>query len=263
VKRNEPYFLLADCSPALYLRQEEKYVKKLKNIESFESCVLSDTIIRNIGELKQIFRVAASLSSLNRIIFYEFLPRKKQIKVLAVHSKYSNEHLQPGRILEKEYCPNIEFLINNPKANISTICHPDGEEGDLAARISTRGSVFFLSAKHDRAGEEVKDMSTLAILGGLIARSIHAMELIQRGFTDRLTGLYNRAALDKFIDEQRDIFDYELNTKTIAGLCFIDLDNFKNINDLHGHVVGDKVLQNLANVIRRHAKKKYLMYRYG
>ena len=65
--------------------------------------------------------------------------------------------------------------------------------------------------------------------------------------TDHLTGLGNRRAftqeLEQDIDELRQ-FGWQF------AICFIDVDNFKHINDNHGHDLGDKVLQEIAGLIR-------------
>ncbi|TXI04264.1 MAG: GGDEF domain-containing protein, partial [Pseudorhodobacter sp.] len=74
--------------------------------------------------------------------------------------------------------------------------------------------------------------------------------------TDALTGLFNRRCFDKALDDQ-----------LIAGRPFclglIDLDNFKSINDTHGHPVGDDVLWAVARKGRQIAGKEATLYRYG
>ncbi|MCK9505118.1 MAG: sensor domain-containing diguanylate cyclase [Porticoccaceae bacterium] len=65
--------------------------------------------------------------------------------------------------------------------------------------------------------------------------------------TDHLTGLGNRRAftqeLEQDIDELRQ-FGWQF------AVCFIDIDNFKHVNDNHGHDLGDLVLQEIAGLIR-------------
>lgn len=61
--------------------------------------------------------------------------------------------------------------------------------------------------------------------------------------TDELTGLKNRRGLTLYLQQcHRD-------GCLPAGLLLIDCDGFKQVNDLHGHVCGDRVLQNLARIL--------------
>lgn len=63
-------------------------------------------------------------------------------------------------------------------------------------------------------------------------------------YRDELTGLYNRGGLISHLDD----FMGSSDTKELTGV-FMDLDDFKLINDLYGHVAGDKALQNLAGYL--------------
>ncbi|WP_310492641.1 diguanylate cyclase [Dechloromonas sp.] len=78
--------------------------------------------------------------------------------------------------------------------------------------------------------------------------------------TDSLTGLYNSRYL-------RERLPGELERTTRYGrplsLLVLDCDNFKSINDCYGHLEGDKVLQNLAEVIRHCLRRSDSAYRYG
>lgn len=66
--------------------------------------------------------------------------------------------------------------------------------------------------------------------------------------TDRLTGLYNRAKLDE-------VFTSEIACVERLGnpfaIILADIDHFKLINDTHGHLVGDSVLNEFATILRR------------
>lgn len=74
---------------------------------------------------------------------------------------------------------------------------------------------------------------------------------------DNLTGLPNRRALRKYI--QRHI----LNNDELSAYLFIDLDNFKPINDTFGHNIGDLVLQTTAQRIRRITRRDDFAARIG
>ncbi|WP_027308375.1 GGDEF domain-containing protein [Caloramator sp. ALD01] len=73
---------------------------------------------------------------------------------------------------------------------------------------------------------------------------------------DPLTGLYNRRFLDSYISNA-------YNKKGFYTLFIIDLDNFKKINDKYGHIVGDIVLKNAANIINNRLPENCIAARYG
>jgi diguanylate cyclase (GGDEF)-like protein len=78
--------------------------------------------------------------------------------------------------------------------------------------------------------------------------------------TDGLTGLYNRPFFDASLRR-------ELKRARRYGLAFslvmLDVDDFKLVNDLHGHVVGDEALLRLSDVIRASVREIDVACRYG
>ncbi|SHH41252.1 sensor domain-containing protein [Tepidibacter thalassicus] len=79
-------------------------------------------------------------------------------------------------------------------------------------------------------------------------------------FRDSLTGLYNRA----FFKEKLDWYlnEFSKDNKMLA-VMFIDLDDFKKINDNLGHPTGDKLLKKIANQLKKQVGKNNLIARIG
>jgi diguanylate cyclase (GGDEF)-like protein len=85
-------------------------------------------------------------------------------------------------------------------------------------------------------------------------------ELEERSVTDGLTGLKNRRFFDeRIVEEYRRAQRYS----DPVSLMMIDLDHFKNVNDRHGHPVGDLVLREAAQLIRRSIRDPDICARYG
>ena len=82
-------------------------------------------------------------------------------------------------------------------------------------------------------------------------------ELVQKLKIDELTGVYNRSAfrdeLNKMIKDESD------NT---YAFVMIDIDNFKLINDTHGHITGDQCLIAFSELLVEHCEDA-LPFRYG
>ncbi|MGV8959851.1 MAG: diguanylate cyclase domain-containing protein [Stenotrophomonas sp.] len=82
----------------------------------------------------------------------------------------------------------------------------------------------------------------------------HTEELVR---TDELTGLSNRRGLTLYLQQAHRIGQHP------QGLLLIDCDRFKRINDEHGHLAGDRVLQSVANILRSMAKEEDVVCRLG
>lgn len=101
----------------------------------------------------------------------------------------------------------------------------------------------------------------------LLALNIFLMILImflmlqnKQVYNDALTGLNNRRRLNKYLDEC-----LQTATEEKPFILFImDIDNFKSINDVYGHLEGDKALKMFASVLKEVASKHYAFAaRYG
>ncbi|ATP39573.1 hypothetical protein CSE16_05630 [Solibacillus sp. R5-41] len=83
-------------------------------------------------------------------------------------------------------------------------------------------------------------------------------ETIRLATFDQLTGVYNRSSYLKYIER----LIQKKNMKHI-GLLLIDLDNFKQVNDQYGHLEGDEVLKQMADILRNAIGKKGSVVRFG
>jgi len=77
---------------------------------------------------------------------------------------------------------------------------------------------------------------------------------------DHLTKIYNRKYIDKQMAHE---FDYANTHRWPLSLVFIDLDDFKKINDTYGHIVGDKVLTSVAEFYSKNIRDSDVIARYG
>jgi diguanylate cyclase (GGDEF)-like protein len=77
---------------------------------------------------------------------------------------------------------------------------------------------------------------------------------------DELTGLFNRRALDGALSREWDRFK---RSKQSFAVLMIDIDHFKQVNDVHGHAAGDVVLQEVARRIRNASRTLDMPVRQG
>ncbi len=108
------------------------------------------------------------------------------------------------------------------------------------------------------------DAHDLEVLGPFVAEKLRSAlsleEWRHRALTDPLTGLLNRRGLERQIPRLIELCHTSQRPLSVAML---DLDHFKRINDTYGHPVGDRVLQTLAGVLRRHLRTEDLAVRWG
>jgi diguanylate cyclase (GGDEF)-like protein len=85
-------------------------------------------------------------------------------------------------------------------------------------------------------------------------------ELSLQANTDELTGLLNRRSFTNYIKFE---FYNAQRSVTIFSLIIIDIDHFKRVNDQHGHLEGDEVLKQLAEILKSGFRRSDKVSRWG
>jgi diguanylate cyclase (GGDEF)-like protein/PAS domain S-box-containing protein len=98
------------------------------------------------------------------------------------------------------------------------------------------------------------------VLADAIARHVADQALRHRVLHDSLTGLPNRLS---FVDSLNDALRRSTASGSPVGILFLDLDNFKLINDSMGHHAGDELLRAVAPRLRAHLRPGDIVARFG
>ncbi|MBT2970948.1 MAG: sensor domain-containing diguanylate cyclase [Candidatus Thiodiazotropha sp. (ex Ctena orbiculata)] len=91
-------------------------------------------------------------------------------------------------------------------------------------------------------------------------KRLASIRLLQHATKDELTGLSNRRELKKIAEME---FKRAYRFKRDYSILMIDLDNFKDINDIYGHSIGDDVLKHNAKICLNSTRSEDLLARYG
>lgn len=90
--------------------------------------------------------------------------------------------------------------------------------------------------------------------------SQQALEYKHEASFDSLTQIYNRNMFHRLMDRKILLSKQE---KKQFVFIFFDIDHFKNVNDTYGHLVGDDILINLVNLVKKHIRDKDIFARWG
>src|SRR5688572_17463607 len=107
-----------------------------------------------------------------------------------------------------------------------------------------------------------------ALLKVLATRLRLADKLLAENARDPLTGLNNRRALAEIYERERVRWQHAARRggdaeKQPLAVLFADIDNFKTINDTHGHMVGDDVLRSVATTLNAVSRATDVVARFG
>ncbi len=100
----------------------------------------------------------------------------------------------------------------------------------------------------------------LESIGLQVAAALQNAHLYEMAMVDGLTGLFVRRYFDARIDEE---LERARRYKTGFSVVMIDVDDFKSLNDTHGHLVGDRVLRAVASLVKSNMRGVDTAARYG
>jgi diguanylate cyclase (GGDEF)-like protein len=109
-----------------------------------------------------------------------------------------------------------------------------------------------------------KESETLASAAALATLAIETRrlysDLLHRSEFDMLTDIHNRFSLEKYIDQQ---IERARQDAGMFGLIYIDLNDFKQVNDVYGHQIGDLYLQETATRMMHQLRSIDMLARLG
>ena len=163
--------------------------------------------------------------------------------------------------------PASLFFVKESKAVFSEILEAVDKTGSLpTSRCEVRllksdGSILVADIVMQTAlSENGKNVEVTAAIRDISERKAAEAILIEQAHKDELTGLPNRIVFYELAEHALSIAQ---RNKTRLAILYIDLDEFKPINDTYGHGVGDTVLKTTANRIAACIRKSDSVFRIG
>lgn len=137
----------------------------------------------------------------------------------------------------------------------SLVCCPLIIQDEVTGYISIQS--------YEKGRYHSSDLTKLSLLASYIAIALENAKLYSQmnylARYDGLTGVYNRVEVLNQVTEMFNLSD----NKRLLSLVMFDLDYFKKINDTYGHQAGDKVLNEVGNLLREKQDESIIFGRYG
>jgi diguanylate cyclase (GGDEF)-like protein len=162
-----------------------------------------------------------------------------------------------GETIIVEDMQSHPLFATAPKDWIGSIIGMPLKVGDIVVGVMnlSRITVGGFSPSELRLLSLLSDQAAVAISNA----SLHQM-ISRQAYSDTLTGLPNRRALDERLEEE--VVAARRNNYSFA-VIMMDLDGFKDVNDTYGHSTGDDVLRVVFNQMARGVRNTDFLARYG
>lgn len=155
-----------------------------------------------------------------------------------------------GKQLCLDGCPLVESIkINQVIEHFVYLHHKNGHRVRVHVRV----------IPYEENG---KIIGAIEVFTDVTERNLLLEELLVQkklSLIDPLTGLFNR----RFLHDEFPTLIKGMPEEDRLGVLFIDVDDFKLINDKHGHLIGDEVLKTISKTIQYNLKGNDFVIRYG
>jgi diguanylate cyclase (GGDEF)-like protein len=131
----------------------------------------------------------------------------------------------------------------------------------LRGRKGTQGVIEILNPRAEMSDYTIAFLHILADHAAIALENAHDVARIQHlTIADDTTGLFNVRHLYDVLGRE---LKQSAKTKKPLSLAFLDLDRFKLVNDVHGHLIGSELLAATGHRLQELSRKQDLCFRYG
>jgi diguanylate cyclase (GGDEF)-like protein len=225
-----------------------------------------------------LVRIADTLAEIvpyEALHIYEADEPKRELVPALVRSEYADEilserfpfgegitgwavdHREPVLANQAHLDPRVRFVPGTPLEPEALIVVP------LVARGALKGTlnVYRIGDDASFSDEEFELAKRLGDAAALALDNAHIRARLEReAQTDSLTGLYNHR---HFHERLRRELTHASSVHESVAVVMIDIDDFKKVNDVFGHAVGDQVLAELADHLRATVRSTDVVCRIG
>ena len=167
------------------------------------------------------------------------------------------EHREPVLANQAHLDPRVRFVTGTPIEPESLIVVPLIARGNIKGTLNIyrEGEDVFFTEEEFKLATRFADAAALALDNAHIRASLE-----HQAQTDPLTGLYNHRAFHELL--RKELLRASSAHDTVS-VVMLDVDDFKRVNDIHGHAIGDHVLAEVADVLRAGIRDNDAVFRIG
>ena len=236
--------------PIDYKLLKSKISSILEQIRIKKQFLIQEKLIYEITQLQDdiLFVLDKDL----KVIF----SNKKFLNFFQVHStqEFNEQHQQVSNLFQDK---NDYFYPTHPKKWIEEIQKIEDEDKRVISIINKDNQeiTFLVSLKHISETNH-----SILLFIDITNIACEKNKFIKKAYTDELTKIPNR----RYFEEKFSKIFWDAKKDNIA-LSFIlfDIDKFKNFNDKYGHQVGDLILKELAQIVKKHTRENDIFVRWG
>jgi two-component system, cell cycle response regulator len=245
-----------------WAQRYHRFCRRLSRVQSAEA--LHGLILRSLAA-----EVCADVGVL--ALYSEVDRRLSIVKTLGYpHELVDHLRIAPGEgVLGSVFSSGRPVLVSGgAKATVSRLRYRT--DSYVAVPLQGEGGILAVAAFTDRkdgSAFSAADLASLRLLADPAALALNAQklrrsadEVTRLASIDPLTGLFNRRYFDSRLEAE--LQRARRHGEPLA-LLMVDIDNFKAINDEHGHVVGDRLLRCVSERLRRGVRIFDVCARYG
>ena len=208
-----------------------------------------------------------------RFSIYEVSASKNRMAPIVIDNEFGAacRYCDPQVTLDASFCrarrtghevnavgfPGLCTMFRPDAADDTHICLPITQSGSAGCVVQ----IVIAADEAPLARLMVPFVAVYLREAGPVLEAKRLMEhLRENALRDAMTGMYNRRFLEEYIGT---LVAGSQRRKSVFSVLMLDLDFFKQVNDTHGHEVGDKVLKVLSELLLRNVRTSDIAVRYG
>jgi len=236
--RTDRYFCMMDCKERLWQVEEIKFTR--------DTAKLLQSVVQRQMQKDSLEHSYAALEAI----------LDKLVCCIYVRDADTKEPLFANRSLKDNFATEISMGILDRFLDEGISKQKENSNFELYYKALQQWYDFFCTRITWVDGREAE----LFCLYEITEIKVYQRKMEQQAYTDFLTGLYNRMCCERDLAAQ---IDKAKETNTGGALLYMDLDDFKHINDGLGHQYGDVLLKAISNNLRNIEGIQNTCYRMG